>query len=154
MCSIGSGVEPQPSVPRSGVEHVVKHLPPIAIFRGCLPTVIASGMGLVLLESSVTRDTFHICHPTCQCGPEILSGLSCKFHAQLPLPLHSDIHRGKSLILKVPWALSECDNPSLSRGLWDRNISECTRYPLGPVHPHETYFIKMPLAGPSNLLIS
>lgn len=103
------GVEAQSRVPWSGVGHVVKHLPPTAIFRGCLPTVTASGMGLVLLESSVTRDVFHICHPTCQCGPEILSGLSCKFHAQMPLPLYNDIRRGKSLILKVPWALSECD---------------------------------------------
>lgn len=133
---------------------IVKHLPPITIFRDCLPTEIALGMGLVLHESCVTRDMFHICHPTCQCGPEILSGLSCKFHAQVPLPPHSDIRRGKSLILKVPWALSECDNPSLSRGLWDRNISECTRYALGPMPPRETYFIKMPLAGTSDLLIS
>lgn len=137
-------------MPPSRVGRVVKHLPPIAIFRDCLPTVTASGMGLVLHA----RDMFYICHPTCQCGPEILSGLSCKFHAQVPLPLHSDIRRGKSLILKVPWALSECDNPSLSRGLRDRNISKCTRYALGPVPPHETYFIKMPLAGTSNLLTS
>lgn len=57
------GVEPQPRVPRSGVESVVKHLPPIAVFRDCLPTVMASGLGLVLHESSVTRDMFHICHP-------------------------------------------------------------------------------------------